>query len=353
MANYSWWPFFRQSIRQTFIGFVALFCLVDPADAHLKNDTIILNNGDRLTGEIKALQGGQLSVGTDAMGTLNIEWKEIASLNSNYNYELRLDDGQRFFGSIKPGSVPGNISFEDVFGKRQFNWKEIVELRPIEEKLTDRIDVYVSANYAFTKASGVTQTEFRVNASYENEDALNAITSRLTVSDTDEESTASSRINLSRKVWTNRKAMYRSVFGGFESNDELGLDARYTLGGGLGRYFIDTNSKSLVGSVGIQALDERSVEGNDEESLEAVLSLGYQRWRFDSPKLNLMLDASLYPSLTESGRVRADTSATLRWEIVSDLFWDFSTWSSYDSSAIDASAGEFDWGVTTGLGWDF
>ncbi|GAB5414149.1 MAG: hypothetical protein Cons2KO_17520 [Congregibacter sp.] len=349
MTNYPWWS----CIRRAALCVLLPLLVINTAEAHRKTDVITLYNGDRLTGEIKALVGGQLSVGTDAMGTVEIEWKEIASVASDYSYELRLNDGQRFFGSVKPGSVPGNVEFQDVFGTREFNWREVVEIRPIEENFTDRLDIYVSANYAFTKASGVTQTEFRVNASYEDQDALNAITSRLTVSDTDTESTASSRVNLSRKVWTDRKSMYRLVFGGFESNDELGLDARYTLGGGLGRYFIDTNRRNLVGSLSLQALDERSVAGDREESIEAVLNLGYKRWRFDSPKLNLMFEGSIYPSLTESGRVRADTSATLRWEIVSDLFWDFSTWGSYDSSAIDENAGEFDWGVTTGVGWDF
>lgn len=322
--------------------------------AHPKTDVITLRNADRITGEIKALAGGRLSVSTDAMGTIGLEWKDIASVDSDYRYELRLSDGQRLFGSLRPAAAPGFLSFENVRGDKQsLKSLDVVELRPVAQSIEERLDVYLSANYAFTKASGVTQTEFRANVSYEDEDTLNALTSRLTVSDTDTESTSSSRVNLSRKVWTDRQAVYRQVFGGHESNDELGLDYRLTLGGGLGRYFIDSNRESFVGSLGIQALEEKSLNGDKESSLEAVLTLGYSRWRFDSPKLNLILDSSLYPSLTESGRVRADGSATLRWEIVNDLFWDLSSWGSYDSSAVDQTAGEFDWGITTGLGWDF
>jgi hypothetical protein len=39
--------------------------------------------------------------------------------------------------------------------------------------------------------------------------------------------------------------------------------------------------------------------------------------------------------------------------VIDDLYWDFSTWGSYDNAAVDDNAGEFDWGVTTGVGWDF
>ncbi|MFK7831084.1 MAG: DUF481 domain-containing protein [Congregibacter sp.] len=332
---------------------LALLGVGAPAEAHSKTDVITLLNGDRITCEIKSLQNGRLSASTDSMGTVDIEWKEIATVDSNYNYEMRLNDGQRFFGSLGPGSVPGSIHFVDVFGERDLNLDSIVELRPVEDSFASRTDIYLSANYAFTKASGVTQTEFRANMSYENQDALNALTSRLTVSDTDDESTASSRINLSRKVWTDREAMFRLVFAGHETNDELALDYRITLGAGIGKYFIDTNRQNLVASFGLQALEEKSLDGDSDESIEAVLSAGYSRWRYDSPKLNLLLDASLYPSLTESGRLRADSAATLRWEIIRDLYWDVSTWGSYDNSTIDATASEFDWGITTGLGWEF
>ena len=323
------------------------------ASAHRKTDVITLHNGDRITGEIKSMISGRLRLSTDAMGTISIEWKDIATVDSNYNYELRLNDGQRFFGSVNAESVPGTVGFEDVFGEKSFDWQAVVELRPVEESFTDRIDIYLSANYAFTKASNVTQTEFRANVSYEDENALNSLTSRATVSDTDEETTTSSRLSVDRRVWTDREALYRTVFGGFESNDELALDYRFTLGGGLGRYFIDTNRNNLNGSIALQALEERSADGNTQESVEAVLTLGYSRWRFDTPELNLDFSTSVYPSLTESGRVRADSNATLKWEIIEDLFWDMSAWGSYDNSTVDETAGQFDWGITTGLGWSF
>lgn len=340
----------------TALGFFTalLLCFASvEAGARAKTDVITLYNGDRVTGEITSLLSGKLRLSTDAMGTIPIEWKEVASLESNYNFEVRLGDGQRLFGSVAPGAIPGTVSVTDVFEERDLSWEEIVELRPIEDRLEDRLDIYVSANYAYTKASGVTQTEFRADASYEDRDSQNSLTSRATVSDTDEETTASSRVTLSRKVWTNRKSLYRLVFGGYESNDELSLDYRITLGGGVGRYLIDNNNQNLNTSVAIQGLEERSIGGEQQNSVEGVLSMSYSRWRFDSPKVDFRVDASLYPSLTESGRIRADTNARLRWEIISDLYWDVSAWGSFDNATIDVQGEDFDWGLTTGVGWDF
>ena len=337
--------------------FLALFPALSWAPlvnaSHPKTDIITLYNGDRLTGEIESLVTGRVALNTDAMGIVQIEWKEVASIASDYQYEVRLADGQRLFGTVGAGEKPGLVAFRDVFGDRSLGWDDIVELRPIADSLINRLEIGLSANYAFTKASSVEQTELRANVSYEDRKALNQLTSRLTLSNTDEEATTSSRINVSRYVWTERRSLFRVGFGGFESNDELGLDSRITIGGGLGRFFRATNNSNLTGFIALQALEERSVTGDTQGSLEAVLSGTLRRWRFDSPELDLSLDARLYPSLTESGRLRADSSATLRWEFYRDLFWNISAWGSYDNAAVDDEAGEFDWGVTTGLGWSF
>lgn len=332
---------------------ILLLVTAQCAQADRKTDVITLHNGDRITGEIKSLGDGKLTLSTDAMGTINVEWQEVASLDSNYNYEVRLSDGQRFFGSPHAGAAPGLISLEDVFGQHSFEQAAVVEVRPVEDSVTDRLDIYLSANYAFTKASGVRQTEFNADISYSDRDAINSLTSRLTVSDTEEDSTVSSRINAQRRTWTDRRNVYRLLFGGFESNDELALDSRYTLGAGIGRYFVDSNRSSFTGGVGLQGLTERSQGGETQDSLEAVITTEYARWRFDTPELDISLKASVYPSLTESGRVRADNSARLRWEIIEDLYWNLNAWSSYDNKAVDEAGGEFDWGVNTGVGWNF
>ena len=335
------------------VGTTGVLLSADARAEHRKTDVITLYNGDRITGEIQSLISGRLALGTDAMGTLSIEWKEVASVASNYNYELRLTSGDRFFGSVAPGALPGRVAFQDVFGAREFAWDEIVELRPVEDTITDRLEVYLSANYAFTKASGVQQTEFRANVAYEDERARNSLTSRATLSSTENDATQSSRVALNRLVWTDRQSLYRQVFGGYESNDELGLDYRLTAGAGLGRYFVDTNNQTVTASLSLQALEERSVGGDTQASVEAVLSAVFSRWRFDSPQLDFTVDAQVYPSLTESGRVRADSNATLRWELIEDVYWNLSAWGSYDNEAVEDAAGEFDWGVTTGLGWQF
>lgn len=333
-----------------------LFSLLcsDAAQANRKTDVLTLYNGDHITGEIKSLRDGLLSFGTNAMGTISVEWKEVASVASDYFYELRLSNGERLFGSIEHGDRPGAVTFEDARGRVAIEALDITEIRPIEAKGLDRMDIYLSANYNFTKASGVQQSEFNADIDYADENAITSLDSRLTLSATDTDSSASSRVSFGRKSWTENSRFFRNLSAGFESNDELGIEARYLVGLGVGRFLVDTNRQRFSAGVGLQALEERGADGKRRQSLEGVVGAQFATWRFDDPDLDLRLDAALYPSLTRSGRLRADSSARLRWEIVSDLFWNLNAWGSFDSSSVDEEAkGEFDWGVTTGLGWSF
>lgn len=65
-----------------------------------KNDTIRLNNGDRITGEFKKLEYAIISFKTDDMGTLQIEWEKIASVQTNNFFEIYLNDNSKYFGKI-------------------------------------------------------------------------------------------------------------------------------------------------------------------------------------------------------------------------------------------------------------
>ncbi|MEQ8263522.1 DUF481 domain-containing protein [Pseudohaliea sp.] len=347
----------RRSLLYSCLNALAALCLLGiagTAAAHPKTDTLVLYNGDRLTGEIQALRGGLVSFGTDAMGTVEVEWKEVASVESRYYYEIRLASGERFYGAVGPGEQPGAITLREGSDNRSIAWDELVELRPIEKEALDRLDIYTSLNFAYTRASNVSTSELKADISYEDERSLNRLTARNTVTTTQEETSSSQRLNLSRQLWTDRATYFRLLSGSFESNDELGLDRRFTIGAGIGRYFIDTQRSTLSGYVTLRALEEFGEDGENTESLESEFAIDYGVWRFDSPDLDLRYSLSLFPSLTESGRLRGETELRLRWEIYRDLFWDVSAWGSFDNQALDENADRAtDWGLTTGVGWEF
>lgn len=340
--------------RPTFLALILLSLLISSTAQALNRKTDVLSfyNGDRITGEILKMYGGILELKTAAMGTIKIEWQDIAKLESKYNYEIRLSNGQRHYGTINTGVHPGEIDIADLYGDHTVAALEVVELRPIKERWLDRIDLYLSAQYNYNKASSVQSSTFNTDISYEDERTQTTFTGRLTNTKTNTEDSRSVRADLSRRIWTNRQEVYRLAFGNYENNDEQGLDRRIALGGGLGRYFIDTNRNRLTGAFGVQALTERKIDSSsDDQSVELFLSGEYAMWRFDTPEMDISLNGSVYPSLTENDRWRADSDIRIRWELLEDLFWDVSAWGTYDSDA--ESEKEFDYGISTGIGWQY
>ena len=63
-----------------------------------KTDIVVFHNGDRLTGEVKGLDRGELSFETDAAGTLSIEWARLVSVDSRQILQVELTSGLRYTG---------------------------------------------------------------------------------------------------------------------------------------------------------------------------------------------------------------------------------------------------------------
>ncbi len=345
----------RRTIIQAFCLSLALLAS-NGLQARAKTDIITLENGDQVTGEIKSMFAGLLRLSTNYMGTLEIEWARIADIESNYNFEVRSTDGLRRYGSVD-GSER-NLILRDIYGEERLEWLTVVELRPVKKTLDDALGVYFSATVNYTKASDVATATFATDVKYENEHSRNSMNARTSYTRTGAKddgvvSTSSRRLDLNRRAFLTERKLFRNLSGVYESNDELALDYRYSVGAGAGRYLIENHRMQLVASVGAQVITEKDFSSTQQESLEGALNLEFSVWRFDSPELDLRIQTNVYPSLTESGRVRGDLDMRLRWELYSDLYWDFSGWITYDNQSNNATDNTTDYALTTGIGWTF
>ena len=317
-----------------------------------KTDIVTLHNGDRVSCAIKSLYAGMLECSTDAMGTLRIEWDEIASINSDYGFQVRYADGSRHLGRIDSAGDIGTLSIVSDSTVFDADWLQVVELRPLEKTFKDATDIYLSLGYDYTKASSTTQVTMGLDISYEKERSRSSLQLRHDTSDTGDESFSSTKLNVARGFFNDRtRKLFRYGNSSYEANDQLALDYRVSIGGGFGRYFIDNHERQLIAAIGLQVNTEQDLAGKQQESLEGALKLEFNTWRFDPPELNLKLSVNLYPSLTDNGRLRGDSDLSLRWELYRDLFLDITTWGVYDNRNI--GDGDFDYGVSTGIGWDY
>jgi putative salt-induced outer membrane protein YdiY len=144
-----------------------------------------------------------------------------------------------------------------------------------------------------------------------------------------------------------------SGFGRLEQNDSLGLDLRTLVGAGYGKYMIQSNRREFSGMVGLAGTRENFADGHVDESLEGLLGVGYEAFRFHSPEWSLSAGLLVFPSLTISGRVRTSTTLKLRYEILTDLYAQLAVSHSYDSKPQSEGAEKTDYTLTSSLGYKF
>ncbi len=321
-----------------------------------KTDVVTLRNGDRLTGEVKSLERGLLTFKTDTLGTVQIEWDKVAGVSSRLLFEIERSSGERRFGSLDQAGAAGVIRVRDGGGETtDFDALDTVRISQMDTSgsLRDRVDGHLDFGYSYNNSTQISQLSMGTGFSRRNTKRL--LDFDLSVIESDAPGTQSagsaSLSAESRRFLGNRK--FWSALGRFERNDELGLDLRTLAGAGAGRYIRQTSSQEFAGLAGLAASRENFADGQTQESLELILGLQYDAFRFDTPELQLKAALAVFPSLTISGRVRTAADLTLRYELIKDFFLQLSFAHAYDSESQSVGAASSDYSLTTSVGYTF
>jgi putative salt-induced outer membrane protein YdiY len=315
-------------------------------------DLVVLRSGDRMHGEIKGLQYGQLQLKTTTMGTVYVEWDKIVELASPNFFEIEITDGARYYGSFQQVSegtlgiaLEGQTTSVDV-------WL-VVRIRPIKSSFWDRIDGSISFGASYTKSSDIGQGSVSVTLGvrrprYEYSTKFDTtVTVQPDVPDKSRTAGSASYLRLLRNRW------YIPATVMFERNTDLGLDLRSSLGGGFGRYFLQSNRSLLRAGAGLVVNQENPVEGESTGNTEASLAASYSFFTYDYPKTNISTSFVLFPSLNVGGRYRTQLDVSISREIVTNFTVGVTAYDSYDSKPPAGSSSTHDFGMTLSVGWTF
>lgn len=333
-----------------------LLVLSATVDAAPRTDILVFQNGDRLTGEVKGLERGKLSFKTDATGTISVEWDKVASVQSDQYLEVELSDGRRHFGRASQAQAEGQLKLRVGSGSnlREVPLVDVIRIAPIEQGgFVDRLDGYVTAGYDYTKANDLQQFTFTGGLNSRDEKRQWSIDGSTTViSQSGQQDTSRYDISaLNRRFLPDR--WFWQGFGSFDGNDELGIDLRTTLGAAYGRFLRQDQQQDWAAYAGLAVTRENFSEQPTNESVEGVLGTQYWFFRYNAPEATFDATLNLFPSLTESGRMRSEGRLRARYEIVTDLFFEASMYGSYDSEPGEGADSKSDYGVTTSLGYSF
>jgi hypothetical protein len=329
-----------------------VFLLVAPALA-AKVDVVVLQNGTRIVGEVKSMSKAKLEVSTDDMGTLQIEWSKVKEVTAPEFFEVESMDGGLRFGSLRPGPGGGVLEVVADWGTDDLPLNRVARIQLVSTGFWSRFKGSIDVGASYTSASSLTQLSADGDLKYRRPKfqwSLNGeavLTQQPDVQDTRRSSLAVAYARL----FPNRQRIFAQ--GTLEQNRELGFDFRGSVVGGWGYILARDTRNELVGGTGLSVNREKPVEGETTTNLEAMASLNYANFAYDFPNTDIQVGASAYLGLSQWGRFRLESSASLRREVFKDFYFGLKGYESYDSRPATEGAQNNDWGLTITLGYSF
>jgi putative salt-induced outer membrane protein YdiY len=295
-------------------------------------DVVTLKNGDRVTGTLTTITGGNIQLKSDILGDLTIPLKQVTSFSVEKPVAV-IVKGQQPHAAAAQGQVELEPSGDwqlTANGKQQTIKADTVNVimpaeayqKAEEHKAQPWQDWTGSASLGYGLQHGDQETRtFTSTVNIVRERPATPIFSPHWRTNFDlatllSNSTSDGVFVDSHTLTTDVKPQYlftenNFVFGlvQFDHISTQALYWRQTYGGGYGRDVIKNSRTTFSLLGGITYVHEKFYDGTWDDSAQALIGekLGYQI----SKRVRLDHDFNFYPNLSDTGQYRFDTATTL------------------------------------------
>jgi hypothetical protein len=329
-----------------------------PVSADNKTDLIVLKNGDHLTCEIKKLSSGilYLSLGY-ALGTISVNWTEVAQLNSGQMFIVKTEDGFLYRGTLSTAvnGASGPMNIEVIEGTNQVSLEKsrVIEIVRTSDAFWQRFNGTISSGINYSKGNQATQYNLSSETEYVRErwSARANFYSDLASSHGAPTSTRNQLSLTGRHLLPRPHYFYKGLVS-FLHSSEQGIQVQRLVGGGIGRFLKDTNRASIAVSGGVawqRTNYDQSVFSLPAQDVGAALAgIELKLFRFDQTNVNI--ETGVFPSF--SGRVYITTNVSYFIKLFGKLSWNVNSYGNWDTRPPIHFSGS-DYGATSGLSLSF
>jgi hypothetical protein len=321
------------------------------------NDLVVMENGDRNTGEIKKMEFGILYLKSDRVAdTMKLDWERVVRVQSIAHYEFETIHKDYYYGIIPSdptAQIPkGKIRvLLDGGGQIDLPVKEIISIRVIGQSFLSRMNVTVDAGASFTSANSRTQTNVNFSALYQKPKYSGSLDISSNFSGepgTEKTSRHELQITAQRHI---RKKLDTLFLGALLKDNQQDLTLRTTVGGGLEGNLFETN-RTIFTVIGGAVYTNENYFGDrtDRNNAEALAGLTFSTYRFRGSSLSTRV--FVFPSLSDPGRVRIDTDFDWKWDMGMDFYWKIGFTNNYDNRPPPEGINN-NLSATTAIGWSF
>ena len=338
---------------------VLLLLFVSSSAIAQMTDIVHLKNGDRMTGAISEMNLGEMRFETRSMGFVNIKWEDVAEIETNKSIQFETSMGARFFGTPSH-TEDGELAVRTRYGETVLGLEEVVHFQRIkaDRSVWEAMDKDLRAGFSFTRSSDVMRWNIGAGLVHKSE-KFRASLSLDTMVTNNGQSGDSRRANITAGFQRySRDRYFWFSSGSVQTNDDMGIDRRFLLTAGAGRYVFQKRSTELMLALGLAGNREQStgdavLNATQETNLEGLLQMDWTYFKLHTPSSKINTSLELFPGITDSGRNRANLGITFKQEFIKDLSWNVEFWASYDSRPPPGALSGEDYGIVTSIEFDW
>lgn len=325
------------------------------ASGPLGADTIVLVNGDRITGSIKRLEEGELLLASALLGTLRVNWSDVRSIDSDTSFSILTQDGERLEGQLS--REKGKTAITDEGGNViRMESPAIDRIVPGVHKrnptqLLAAVEGAADIGYSLARGNQ-DQMQSSLGARAEYASAHYKFSGRLdSLFARQDGARAQSRHALNARLerFVNARVFTYGLTG-LERNERRRLDLRTRLGGGLGWRLRDSRSTDLSLLGGFAYVHERYRHEANRATGEGFVGVEWGTRFFRGIALSTQL--TVHPDAFDHSNVRAEFDSTLRVPIAGRFTYSLRIFDRYHTKPA-ASVERNDYGLVSGVGVRF
>ena len=334
-----------------------LLLLTAPLLARDSTDVIVMKNGDHLTGEIKGLSQGVLYISMQyILGTSQVQWSKVDHIESKQLFLVKTEGGSVYTGTLSTAEAaegrPMTIEVVESSSKQvKLERPNVVQMDQTSERFWERFNGQINSGITYTKGNQSTQYNLGANVAYPRErwDASASYNSTLSTS-SGVTATTRNQFSLAGEHLMRWDNWFYAGLAGLLQSSVQEINIQSSIGGGIGRYLANTNFARIyvLGGIGYQRTQysPNLAISNPQQVATGLVAAGARLFRFN--KTTLDLTTSVFPAISQPGRVYTNLNATYYIKVSGNLSWNVSFYGSWDNQPPPTFSGS-DYGTSSGL----
>ncbi|MCC5857035.1 MAG: DUF481 domain-containing protein [Ectothiorhodospiraceae bacterium] len=263
----------------------ALALILASATGLAHADTVVLDNGDRLTGTVIQVSGGTLEFRPEATRqAVMINWDRVATFSTEGTMQVLLEDGTEIIGRAEKAD-PGRIRLvsDQLDAPVSLRTAAVSNITGPDTPRRDRVRTTGNINVGGSLTRGNTRTEaYNANGAFEARTNVNRfrLSGQVNRTKDDGNLTRDAASGTGRYDHFVSERLYVNTYVSLSRDRFKDLRLRTSVGAGLGYQFFDTARRSLSAEIGAGYVNQDYYRAENESNPGGRWALDYEERLF-------------------------------------------------------------------------